>query len=1045
MLDLEDLTVRLPARAADAILSIVGCKSRTLRRTLGAQLGAPAGAPGSLVAEPVLEGAYPWLVHPDGWGALTDIMQPESRSALQSAMGYRPYAHQVAAWARLCSTEPASVIVSSGTGSGKTECFLGALLDRLLKDSDGGRRALTGVRGLMVYPLNALINSQQERLSAWLSPFKGRLRYCLYNGLTEETVPEATRRKAPEQVLDRKALRESPPPLLVTNLTMLEYMLVRRQDAPILAKSRGLLDFIVLDEAHTYVGAQAAELALLLRRVALAFGRDPRTIRVVATSATLGTGDRGEQEQQLQAFLADLTGSDRSAVHVVLGERAALDLPTATEGAKATRSELTELSDEALWTRLAGIPELQAAARRVHREERVRWSDWRAVAGRVLAEDEGGPDAGARSLLTACARAKRPGGGEAFIPVRVHLFERTFSGLWACCDSACPERPRGEENDWSFGKVFADPRESCDACGSLVLEARICRACGAEMLTAEETDGSGDGVRRLRAPAPEEVDDDFALELDLPNSDEDGPTEDESTPGLRIPRWVMPEMAPGRFRLAVRRGTGEILNSATPDALVLATVDGNFHGGCPACGRPRDHGRPAVRPFRIGPPFILGSSVPVALGAVTRDQSADGMPFGGRKLITFTDARQGTARLSAKLQADAERAFVRAFVYHAVQVKPASGSAEEVDNKRKTVATLESLVAAKPELKDVLTRARGELAALEGSAEPQPVPWNDMRDRLAQDATLLHLKTLWADREEAFENPGDLAHFLVLREFLRRAVRGNSAETMGLARLVLPGQGEQVQPPSSARALGLSGGDWRDLLHLIVTHFLRLNTIVSVASGAFNWIDRRPTHIAVAQFEKRTSTEFPWPAVRSSSRPSRVVSLLAQASGVSLDDRGGCDLLNEALEDARQALQRYLEPTQGAGSRLNMRTLALGKVKDAWLCPVTRRVLDTTLKGLSPYPRNDRHPEAAAIRLPNLPAPFRPTKRACSRRLRRPRPSFARMPMFCVCGKSASGPNSTIAPPCSPHTSNPQSIPRSSRRGGFAPTKTCSRVERSTS
>ncbi len=139
----------------------------------------------------------------------------------------------------------------------------------------------------------------------------------------------------------------------------------------------------------------------------------------------------------------------------------------------------------------------------------------------------------------------------------------------------------------------------------------------------------------------------------------------------------MPEMAPSRFPLAVRRGTSEILDSATPDALVLATVDGNFHGGCPACGRPRDHGRPAVRPFRICPPFILGSSVPVALGAVTRDQSADGMPFGGRNLITFTDARQGTARLSAKLQADAERAFVRAFVYHAVQVKPASGSAED--------------------------------------------------------------------------------------------------------------------------------------------------------------------------------------------------------------------------------------------------------------------------------------------------------------------------------------------------------------------------------
>jgi DEAD/DEAH box helicase domain-containing protein len=147
MLEIEDLAVDLPRRSANAVLSITGCKSRTLRRALGDRLGAPAGSPGSLVAEPVLEGAHPWLLHPGGWSALPDTMHPETVQALQSRMGYPPYAHQVETWGISSAAEPSSVIISSGTGSGKTECFLGALLNHLLIASDGGRKTLTGVRG----------------------------------------------------------------------------------------------------------------------------------------------------------------------------------------------------------------------------------------------------------------------------------------------------------------------------------------------------------------------------------------------------------------------------------------------------------------------------------------------------------------------------------------------------------------------------------------------------------------------------------------------------------------------------------------------------------------------------------------------------------------------------------------------------------------------------------------------------------------------------------------------------------------------------------
>ena len=101
---------------------------------------------------------------------------------------------------------------------------------------------------------------------------------------------------------------------------MLEYMLVRTQDLPILQASQGKLEWIILDEAHTYIGSQAAEIALLIRRVLHAFGVKPQDVRFVATSATIGD-PHGDAGNQLREFLARVSGNDVETVHVVSGER----------------------------------------------------------------------------------------------------------------------------------------------------------------------------------------------------------------------------------------------------------------------------------------------------------------------------------------------------------------------------------------------------------------------------------------------------------------------------------------------------------------------------------------------------------------------------------------------------------------------------------------------------------------------------------------------------------------------------------------------------
>ncbi|MHB1330000.1 MAG: DEAD/DEAH box helicase [Gemmatimonadales bacterium] len=156
-----------------------------------------------------------------------------------------PFAHQVSAWRELAGSRPKSVLVTSGTGSGKTECFLVPILDHLAR-LQVQERAITGVRALFLYPLNALINSQRDRLKAWCAPFRGRVRFALYNGNTPDKADQTLRASAgAEEVADRKSLRENAPPILVTNSTMLEYMLVRREDAPVLEQSQGKLSYLM--------------------------------------------------------------------------------------------------------------------------------------------------------------------------------------------------------------------------------------------------------------------------------------------------------------------------------------------------------------------------------------------------------------------------------------------------------------------------------------------------------------------------------------------------------------------------------------------------------------------------------------------------------------------------------------------------------------------------------------------------------------------------------------------------------------------------------
>lgn len=238
-----------------------------------------------------------------------------------------------------------NVIVATGTGSGKTEAFLYPILMDLYREFQSGTSAQPGVRALILYPMNALANDQRERLGELCKLLREnnsnfRFTFGQYIGETPDDERDSSSH-ANDHLADRKEkgfsiiqngtvihgemvlrseMRANPPHILLTNYSMLEYLLLRPDDNPLFEKSRACWKFIVLDEAHQYRGTQGMEMGMLLRRLKqrLMEGERTETFRCIATSATLIGGKSGQK--MVADFATNLFGEQFFEEDVVLGE-----------------------------------------------------------------------------------------------------------------------------------------------------------------------------------------------------------------------------------------------------------------------------------------------------------------------------------------------------------------------------------------------------------------------------------------------------------------------------------------------------------------------------------------------------------------------------------------------------------------------------------------------------------------------------------------------------------------------------------------------------
>lgn len=327
---------------------------------LSQQLETALLQPGSIVKGPYLEATPPFTT------ARTLAELCEAGLLERGLLGINPeklpphrglYAHQENAILKLVSGR--NLVVATGTGSGKTECFLIPILNHLLKEKDEGNLD-AGVRALLVYPMNALANDQLGRLRGLLAHMPD-ITFGRFTGDTEHDPQKARDRFArehpgeevlPNERLSRNEMVASPPHILITNFAMLEFMLLRPSESPFFDPpyNEGWR-FLVLDEAHTYGGAKGAEIGMLIRRLKQRVVKGQSgVLQCIATSATLGRGINDAVEvanfaSQLFGEQFDWKPAEEGRQDVVFGERIPTTaIPTSSIWKKAAMPYYAALS-----------------------------------------------------------------------------------------------------------------------------------------------------------------------------------------------------------------------------------------------------------------------------------------------------------------------------------------------------------------------------------------------------------------------------------------------------------------------------------------------------------------------------------------------------------------------------------------------------------------------------------------------------------------------------------------------------------------------------
>ena len=809
------------------------------------------GASGGLIGEPWVEGAFPSLSSEETLASLAASGHFDSDLTRQldhedRVPSSRPlYKHQhkaITAGRTPTGSGRPAFVVTAGTGAGKTECFLLPILDDLYRHPADGK----SMRCLILYPMNALVNDQVERVRAWLRG-QGKARLFHFTSETPETEADAQREgiileSGEENSFCRArqtARGETKPPqpvpdIIVTNYSMLEYMLCRPQDQVFFGDG---LRCVVLDEAHLYAGTLAAEITLLLRRLYSRCGLKPNEVMQIATSATLGGTDN-----QLRHFAATVFSREVGDVELIRGEKTTPDLgelippPQKPTPATLARPPLTTktlepdpttgrprlVTDPAacvnLRARLAVLTAASASeenrpavlladtlehAPLIHRAQEILANRERLqlteLAKELWGEESQQALQATVNLLQIGAAARRTPQAYPLIPHRLHLIARAPIGLTLCLNPECT----GPDMDKlrPFGAVQAGGAAKCVYCERAVLALYRCYNCGEWLLA---------GVESTDSPA-----------LAVP-------------PFFAEQKWLLtPRVDEAQRRLPAeaqprRLSSDAVLRSEVETGTPVAVVP-----RCPFCTASSKR----LKPFANATSLPLSIFAEAALAETPVYPTLDNVfrPAKGRRLLAFSDSRQEAARLGPRLTKQHEEQVARALILQTLG-KPISDEAKsQIINSIATLSSIPGMAATvdslRAQLEDGISRWRGllieqkgldQLLDYEGATKHRAVYRNEEKARPWD-------QTDWEKNHNAVKKEVDR---LLAVEFATLGVTAISLEKLGLAEVVYPKVQELALPPTLAGTLPGSATDklrgcWADFLRAILDT-MRIEGLITV-------------------------------------------------------------------------------------------------------------------------------------------------------------------------------------------------------------------------
>ncbi len=871
-----------------------------------------------IMADAVFQNTFPWEQDKLTFGETSTVFQEEFISALSSIKDKdfqfpkdrHPYKHQLESW-RMLLNKNKSIAVTTGTGSGKTECFMLPVLQDIHQNCKNKQ----GVNAIFLYPLNALIASQRKRMHAWCSALDG-VKYALLTGDTpNKENSKAKMKKALPELVSREQIRETPPQILFTNPTMLEYMLVRNADVPILEKSKGTLRWILLDEAHTLTGSKAAEMALLIRRVVSAFEVDINDLRFAITSATVGTGNT----ETLKRFMSDLCGISVDQIEVITGKRVTdqivdKDIPNLSE--TLSQNNIKLLREQFLLKK--GITQSEIG-KHLHITNKL------------------------DQLSVIDTLAEQQIGGANLLPVRGHFFTRGIGGVYVCTNIKCVKHKDAKPNK-ALGTMYTIAGKKC-SCGHPLLELVACRSCGNMMLEGERSKGvKGTDRVTQKATLGYEA---FSIETDI---DEDEPQESTSRNLVRLIKNATGQNHRNQELFPCDINQNNEIQSG--DDFLMTDSD-----QCPHCGN--QNSNPIH--FRISSAFTNRILSDIVLDQTdTIDKQTIKTLYKGRKYISFTDSRQGTAKISALINIDSESDWIRYQVYHYLLNKlyanTSDRSQEELLEERayylNQIETAPPFLQAelKTKLKDVEDRIaqNGNGISLISSRSS----WKQIIDEIKEknDFKILFKKGARGNNL-ATENEA-YAKALLYDQFARRIPRERSLENLGLVNIVYP-KLDDIVAPEIANKLGINKEEWQSLLKIAADYIIRYNFNFSFDDAMRLFTSKfyrsepiYPSNTAIVNAKK-------WRLYNPNSiTQSRLVLLIC--AGLDWHDRGDItesreDQLNELLEKIWRTLQQKILKVDGDGFILDfLESTQFEIAGKEFLCPVTSRLVDKVFRGYSP-------------------------------------------------------------------------------------------------